>query len=202
MIHRFNTHTHTHINTNHQQCHTHKHKPSNPRRSETHAIKPTKPPIRNPRRRFETHRSKPIQKKSSSEPPSELSMINPTDPPINQQIHCFKPTINRSQPTDPNPARRSTTNDPLQPQHTSVTTQPWTKHRTQPQPITPLSTGHSLKKKKNYNHHSDPRQKPQPPLTHAVTHDPNTEPTIQPRTTINDPNTGPNREGRERRDGV
>ena len=31
-------------------------------------------------------------------------MINPTD----QQIHRFKPIINQSQPTDPNPARRST----------------------------------------------------------------------------------------------
>ena len=38
------------------------------------------------------HRSKPIQKKSSPEPPSELQMINPTDPPTDQQIHCFKPT--------------------------------------------------------------------------------------------------------------
>ena len=111
-------------------------------------IKPTKPPIRNPRRRFETHRNKPIQKKSSSEPPLELPMINPTDPPTDQQIHHFKPTINRSQPIDPNLARRSTTNDPLQPQHTSVTTQPRPKHRTQPQPTTPLSTGHSQKKKK------------------------------------------------------
>ena len=129
-------------------------------------------------------------------------MINPTDPPTDQQIHHFKPTINRSQPIDPNLARRSTTNDPLQPQHTSVTTQPRPKHRTQPQPqpTTPLSTGHSQKKK--INHHSDPRQKPQPPLIHAVTHDPNIRPTAQSRTTTNDPNTGPNREGRERRDGV
>ena len=125
-------------------------------------IKPTKPPIRNPRRRFETHRSKPIQKKSSSEPPLELPMINPTDPHTDQQIHHFKPTINRSQPIDPNLARRSTTNDPLQPQHTSFKTQPRPKHRTQPQPTTPLSTGQSKKKKKttttvthakNHNHH-------------------------------------------------
>ena len=53
-----------------------------------------------------------LQFPTSSKPPSELPMINPTDSPTDQQIHCFKPTINRSQPTDPNPARRSTTNDP------------------------------------------------------------------------------------------
>ena len=45
---------------------------------------------------------------------------------------------------------------------------------------------------------------PQPPLTHAVTHDPNIGPTTQPRPKhwTHNPNTGPNREGRERRDGV
>ena len=69
------THTepHTHTNTNHQQSHTHKPSISKP-----------KPPIGNPRCRFETHRSKPIQKKSSPEPPSELPMINPTNPPTDQ----------------------------------------------------------------------------------------------------------------------
>ena len=45
-----------------------------------------------PCRRFETHQSKPIQKKSSLEPPSDLQMINPTDPPTDQQIHRFKCT--------------------------------------------------------------------------------------------------------------
>ena len=42
-------------------------------------------------------------------------MINPNDPPTDQQIHHFKPTINRSKPTinqsqpnDPNPAHQST----------------------------------------------------------------------------------------------
>ena len=39
-------------------------------------INKPKPPIRNPCRWFETHRSKPIQKKSSPEPPLELPMIN------------------------------------------------------------------------------------------------------------------------------
>ena len=78
------THTepHTHTNTNHQQSHTHKHKLSNHQQNHTHTnhqtswsqqqpshpppkplISKPKPPIRNPRRRFETHRSKPIQKK-------------------------------------------------------------------------------------------------------------------------------------------
>ena len=104
----------THTNTNHQQSHTHTnhqtswsqqrppHPPSKP------LISKPKLPIKNPRCRFETHRSKPIQKKSSPEPPLELPMINPTDPPTNQQIHHFKPTINWSQPTDPNPACWST----------------------------------------------------------------------------------------------
>ena len=103
----------THINTNYQTInrathtqtikpvgannshHTHhpSHRLANPsHRSETHAadLKPS---------RFETHRSKPIKKKSSPEPPSELPMINQTDPPTDQQIHRFKPTINQSQPT-------------------------------------------------------------------------------------------------------
>ena len=60
------------------------------------------------------HQSKPIQKKSLLEPPSELPMINPTDPPTNQQIHCFQPTNQpiqtHHQPNpahDPNPARWS-----------------------------------------------------------------------------------------------
>ena len=157
------THTHTHKHkhkhkpSNHQQSHTHKHKPSNPRYQ---TIKPTKPPIRNPRRRFETHQSKPIQKKSAPEPPSELSMINPTDPPTDQQIHHFKPTINRSQPTDPNPTRQSTTNNPLQPQPTSTTTQtpdPTTthnpfKHRSQP-PKKKKSATATVTHAKNHNHH-------------------------------------------------
>ena len=102
------THHHTHRAT-------HKHKPSTEPHTQaidqqqwpTHRsphpppkppISKPKPPIENPRCRFETHWSKPIQKKSSPEPPSELPMINPTNPPIDQQIHCFKPTINRSQP--------------------------------------------------------------------------------------------------------
>ena len=42
------------------------------------------------------------------------------------------------------------------------------KHQSQP------------KKKKNHIHHSDPRQKPQPPLTNAVTHDPTTTQTPDP----------------------
>ena len=102
-------------------------------------------------------------------------MINPTNPPTDQQIYCFKPTINQSQPTDPTMTQ---TPDPTHfshntgPKHrtqpTSATTQPrpkhrtqpWTKHRTQPRPTTPLGTGHSKKKKKNHNHHSDPRRQP------------------------------------------
>ena len=106
------THHHTHRATH---THTHKHKPSTlphtqaidqqqwPTHRSPHPppkplISKPKPPIGNPRCRFETHRSKPIQKKSSPEPPSELPMVNPTNPPTDQQIHCFKPTINRSQP--------------------------------------------------------------------------------------------------------
>ena len=67
--------------------------------------------------------------------------------------------------------RRSMTNDPFILARRSTTT-------TQPR----RSTTHN----------------PQPLLTHAVTHDPNTGPTTQPRTTTNHPNTGPNREGREK----
>ena len=63
--------THTYTNTNHQQSHTHtnhqtgwsqqrpRHPPPKP------LISKPKPSIKNPHRRFETHRSKPIQKKSS-----------------------------------------------------------------------------------------------------------------------------------------
>ena len=107
-------------------------------------------------------------------------MINPTNPPTDQQIHQFQthhqpiPT-HRSKPSlpihderwerDRVKLRRSTTNNPLQPQPTLATTQPWPKHRTQPRPTT-----RSQPKKKNHNRHSDRHQKPQPPLTHAVTH--------------------------------
>ena len=44
----------------------------------------------NPRRRFETQAIENTQK-SSPEPPSEILMINPNDPPTDQQIHHFKP---------------------------------------------------------------------------------------------------------------
>ena len=81
----------THTNTNHQQSHTHTHHQTSWSKQRPPHL-PSKPSIRNPRRRFETHRSKPIKKKSSLEPPSELPMINPTD----QQI----PT-HRSKPSSP-----------------------------------------------------------------------------------------------------
>ena len=96
------------INTNKN---TNKHKPTPIKNPPNQTIKPTKPPIRNPRRQFETHRSKIIQKKSSLEPPQPQPNHDPT-------------TTNDQQPTsaaDPQPtthfipARRSTTNDPLQP---------------------------------------------------------------------------------------
>ena len=88
----------------------------------------------------------------------------------------------------------------------SATTQPWPKHRTQPRPTTPLITGHSKKKK------SQPPQWPTPKTTTTIdpcrhprpkhrTHNPTTTQTLDP-TTTNNLNTGPNREGRERRDGV
>ena len=103
-----NTHTKTirlvGANNGHHTHHP-SHQSANPsHRSETHAVdlKPS---------RFETHRSKPIQKKSLPEPPSKLPMIN-----------------------------RSTVSNP--------NTQPRPKHWTQPRSITPLSTGHSKKKKK------------------------------------------------------
>ena len=53
--------------------------------------------------------SKPIKKKSSPEPPSELLMINPTD----QQIHRFKPT------DQPIPAQRSKPSSPIHADPTS-----------------------------------------------------------------------------------
>ena len=119
MIHR-STYPNPSLHTqSHTHTHTHKHKPSNHQQSHTHTnqqtswsqqrpphpppkppFKKPKPPIRNPHCQFETqatdqknhHRSKSIQKKSSLKPPSELPMINPTDPPTDQQIHHFKPT--------------------------------------------------------------------------------------------------------------
>ena len=103
-------------------------------------------------------------------------------PPINRS------TISNPPLTDPSPPIQTQLANPRPTTHFSHNPpQPRPKHRTQPRPTTPLSTDHSPQKKKKRNRHSDPRQKPQPPLTHAVTHDPNTE---------------PNREGRERRDGV
>ena len=79
-----------------------------PRPSKIPSKTKTKPKLK------QHHQSKPIQKKSLLEPPSELLMINPTDPPTNQQIHCFKPTNQpiqtHHQPNpahDPNPARWS-----------------------------------------------------------------------------------------------
>ena len=70
-------------------------------------------------------------------------MINPTDPPTSQQIHCFKPTINWSWPTTHFSHNPTTTQTP-DPNHYQRP-----KHRTQPWPTTPLSTDHSKKKKKN-----------------------------------------------------
>ena len=111
--------------------HTHhpSHRSANPsHQSETHVVnlKP-KPPIKknitganlfkkkiitgaNPLKKKSSwsHQSKPIKKKSSPKPPSKLLMINPTDPPIDQQIHCFKPTDQPIQTHhQPIPAHRS-----------------------------------------------------------------------------------------------
>ena len=47
--------------------------------------------LTNPRHWFETQAVENTQK-SSPEPPLELPMINPNDPPTDQQIHHFKPT--------------------------------------------------------------------------------------------------------------
>ena len=102
---------------------------------------PPKPPIRNPHRWFETHRSKPIKKKIITEPPSELPMINPTDPPTDQQIHRFKPTINRSQPTDPNPIRRSTMRDEREAVWSFTDPQPTTHFSHNPITTNDLNTG-------------------------------------------------------------
>ena len=76
-------------------------------RSETHAadLKPTllKIPIKTktkPKLK-QRHQSKPIQKKSSPEPPSELPIINPTDPPTDQPIQTHHQPIlaHRSKPS-------------------------------------------------------------------------------------------------------
>ena len=127
------THTHKPKPSNHQQSHTHtNHQTSWSQQRPPHPppkppISKPKPSIRNPRRKFETqttdqknhHRTKPIQKKSSPKPPSELPMINPTDSPINQQIHHFKPT---NQPVQthhqPIPTHRS---KPSLPIHANLT---------------------------------------------------------------------------------
>ena len=146
--------------------HKHKHKPTPIKNPPNQTIKPTKPPIRNPRRQFETHRSKPIQKKSSLEPPqpqpnhdltttndqrptTHFSRRSTTDNPLHPSspIHDQRP----SSTTDPRPTtrfiptRRSTTNDPLHPSspihdHDPTTTQ------------TPnLTTNHNHAK--NHNHY-------------------------------------------------
>ena len=132
--------------------HKHKHKPMPIRNPPNQTIKPTKPPIRNPRRRFETHRSKPIQKKSSSEQPQP------------QPNHDHDLTMTNDQrPTsaaDPRPTTpfscRSTTNNPLHPSpliHDQRPTssqladpQPRPKHWTRQQPTT---HNHA----KNHNHY-------------------------------------------------
>ena len=85
-------------------------------------------------------------------------MINPTDPPTDQQIHYFKPTINQSQPTDPTMTQ---TPDPTHFSHNPTTTQtsdPTTthnlfRHRSQQKKKTTTTTvthavNHAKKKKK------------------------------------------------------
>ena len=57
-----------------------------PRLSKIPSKTKTKPKLK------QRHWSKPIIKKSTSKPPTELPMINPTDPPTDQQIHRFKCT--------------------------------------------------------------------------------------------------------------
>ena len=82
------------------------------------------------------------------------------------------------------------THDP----NTGPTTQPRPKHRTQPRPTTPFK--HRSQPKTTTT--TDPRRHPRP--KHR-THNPTTTQTPDPQPNHN-PNTGPNREGRERRDGV
>ena len=75
--------------------HTHhpSHRSANPsHRLETHAAD-LRPSI------FETHWSKPIQKKIITGATIGATDDQPTDPPTNQKIHRFKPTINRSKPS-------------------------------------------------------------------------------------------------------
>ena len=73
----------------------------------------------NPHRRFETKAIENTQK-SLPEPPSELPMINPNDPPTDQQIHHLKPT---DQPIQTHhqliPAQRSKPSSPIHADPTS-----------------------------------------------------------------------------------
>ena len=124
-----NTHTKTirpvGANNGHHTHHP-SHQSANPsHRSETHAVdlKPS---------RFETHRSKPIQKKPLPEPPSELPMIN-------------RSTVSNPN-TQPRPKHWTQPRPTTQTPDSTTTHNPF-KHRSQ------------QKKKKNHNHHSDPRQK-------------------------------------------
>ena len=111
-----NTHTKTirpvGANNGHHTHHP-SHQSANPsHRSETHAaeLKP-RPPIKKSSSE-QTHSKKiiteatkanPFKKKSSPKPPSELPMINPTDPPIDQPIQTYHQLIpaHRSKPSSP-----------------------------------------------------------------------------------------------------
>ena len=88
-------------------------------------------------------------------------MINPTDPPTDQQIHCFKPTINQSQPTDPTMTQ---TPDPT---HFSHNTRP--KYRTQPTSTTTQTPDPTMTQTLDpttthnpFRHRSQPKKKKKP----------------------------------------
>ena len=132
------THTHKHKPSNHQQSHTHtNHQTSWSQQRPPHPppkppISKPKPSIRNPRRKFETqttdqknhHRSKPIQKKSSPEPPNQThskkiitkATIEATDDQPNRFTHqSTDPPFQTHQSTGPNPPSTDS-NPPIQTQ--------------------------------------------------------------------------------------
>ena len=134
------------INNNGQHTDHHTHHPSQqrpPHPPPKPLISKPKPPIRNPRRQFETHRSKLIQKKIITE-----ATIGATDDQPNRSTH---------QSTDPpfqTHHQSILAYNPLQPQPNhdpNTRPKPWPMTQT-PDPTTThnlLSTGHSKKKKKN-----------------------------------------------------
>ena len=129
-----NTHTKTirpvGANNGHHTHHP-SHQSANPsHRSETHAVdlKPS---------RFETHRSKPIQKKSLPEPPSELLMIN-------------RSTVSNPN-TQPRPKHWTQPRPTAQTPDSTTTHNPF-KHRSQPKKKKKTTTT-IVTHAKTHNHH-------------------------------------------------